>query len=147
MNIQDLSLEELKICSLLYSTPNSILRPLEIILCELFGVKNLKVGEDEMNPLEIALEAFLGVGNLKVKKGEIRLQRNAPIREGQWHEKLFYTAPQVVIQSLLDRKLLLAQEEDSQKFYILNKCKEFKEFFKELKVQIALGSIHYNPDV
>lgn len=121
MNVKDLSLEELKICSLLYSTPNSILRPLEIALIEALGTENLKL-ED------------------------ISLQPNATILEGQWREKPFYTAPQIVIQSLTDKKLLLTREEDNQKFYILNKRKEFKEFFKELEIQIALGSIHYNPE-
>ena len=127
MNIKDLTLEELKVCALLYENIGSILRPLEIIL---------------YTDLDIDIAKHLNIPVNKVK--EIQFKQHNTILKGQWHEKEYYTAPQIVIQSLTDKKLLLEQEEDDQKFYTLNRSEDLKEFFKELEVQIALGSIHYD---
>jgi len=135
MNIQDLTLEELKICSLLYSTANSVLFPLEVIVH-----KDIGIPQDIIQ----SIAKNLGIPNLKAE--DIQMRTNNTIFEGQWHGKTRYTAPQIVIQSLTDKGLLLEQEEDSQKVYTLNKSEKLKEFFKELEVQIALGAIHYDSE-
>jgi hypothetical protein len=116
MIAQDLSSRELKTCALLYSTTNSIL----------------------FTPSDI-LERALLEHSVSSLFNKVKLQGDTFIRT--WYGRSVYTAPEETIQSLQDRKLLIMHKEQSQKFYVLNRHKKFNKFFKELEVQIALGSI------
>ena len=120
MTAQDLTLGELKICVGLYSGINSVLFTTEFII---------SMDNETWATFDVSLEMW-----------ETNIFRSV------WYGRTAYVWPQYKIQPLIDKKLLLTREEDNQKFYILNKRKEFKEFFKELEIQIALGSIHYNPE-
>ena len=118
MKAADLSQEELRICALLYSTPNSMVFPIEIVLEKTFG----------MPPIA----------------GTKLLPGSDKTLEGEWQKRPYFTAIQETIQSLIDKGLLVIQEEYKQyesNFYALDIREEYKDFFKELKTQIALGSI------
>ena len=116
MTAQDLSLEELEICAGLYSGTDSVL----------FTTKSVML---------------MANGTWSIFDNSLKMWRDTNSFWGVWYGRTAYILPQRTIQPLVDRGLLIPQEEDKQKYYILNVSEKFKEFFKELKVQIALGSI------
>ena len=107
------SIDELKICALLYSTPNSILFPLQVIL-------------------NLSSKYFIDLGSPRMVWNTIL---------GTWHRKPICTVQRDIIESLAAKGLIQLQEEYGQKFYTLNTQEKHKEFFQELEMQIALGSI------
>ncbi len=112
---QDLSPKELKICALLYSCENGV-------LFDFTKIVNMSSGE---------LIHF---------NGEMRLDGDE--FHGTWYGKPFHITLESTAQSLVLKKLLVPQKKHDLKFYVLTKRqKNFKEFFKELRIQIALGSI------
>ena len=115
MTAQDLSPEELEICAGLYSGTSSVL----------FTTQSAMLMD---NATWAAFDKAL------------KMWKTDAFR-GVWYGRTAYVWPQYAIQSLIDKGLLIPREKDKQIFYILNVCEEFKEFFKELEVQIALGSI------
>lgn len=114
MNTQNLSLPELKICALLYSIPNTALFDTTTFLW---------MSDTEFNtfrPMQLRGDTF----------------------KGTWYERPFCTTPGSIIDSLIAQGLIIAQEKHKHTFYVLNIQEEkFKEFFKELDIQIALGSV------
>lgn len=115
MTAQDLSPEELKICAGLYSGINSVLFTTEFII---------SMDNETWATFDVSLEMW-----------------ETNIFRGVWYGRTAYVWPQYKIQPLIDKGLLIPQEKGKQKYYILNISEKFKEFFKELEVQIALGSI------
>lgn len=115
MTAQDLTPYELKTCALLYSDTGSIITNWKIFY--------------EMNGAEFA--PFMGV----------MMPYNEPAYRGTWMGKPFYTADKTTIQLLTSQWLLIQRYGYKYEFYSLNIQNKHKEFFKELKVQIALGSI------
>ncbi|KKM06877.1 hypothetical protein LCGC14_1739610 [marine sediment metagenome] len=118
MTMQDLSPKELKICALLYSgSRESVLFDLAI----LFNMSN---------------EVFAPFGN-----GEASMIEGYRGFYGTWYRRPFYTTGRDTIQSLTARGVIKRHKKCSIPFYTLNICEEHEEFFKELKIQIAIGSI------
>ena len=117
MTAQDLSPKELKTCAILYSTANSIL-----------------FTNDALYSIDNKCFYWLNADSINNRVEN-------PIIIGKWFDRPFCSMSFKPLQSLILKGLLIPQEEHKQKFYVLNICEEFKEFFKELKVQIALGSI------
>ena len=115
MNPQNLSPGELQTCALLYTKANSVLFTTQTLL--------------SISEAQFSFFSFNAGPN------------NDGIFQGTWYGKSFCIAPTTIIQSLYNKKLLMTQKEFEQEFYILNVYEEFKEFFKELEVQVALGSI------
>lgn len=112
MNPQ-VSIEELKVCALLYSIPNSIIMTLQDVL---EAVNNDFI---DLGPPEKIWNRILGT----------------------WYHHPFCTSPKQTIDSLLIKKLIRCQEEHSKKFYVLDIQDNHKKFLTELKMQIALGSV------
>ena len=121
MTAQDLSHRELKVCAFLYTTKDSILFASQTLLS--MEIDTADIFENFNSELKIV--EGLSEGSF----------------HGIWYGKPFRATPLRLLQSLIRKGLLIPQEEYKQKFYVLNIREEFKEFFDELKVQIALGSI------
>jgi len=120
MTAQDLSPKELQVCALLYYTKNSILF-------------------EFMALLQLSMEHFPEpFDNFKLYND---------IMLGTYCSDPIYGAADDIIDSLINKELIKLVPTQKGRlnvppFYTLNICDKFKEFFKELKVQTALGSIN-----
>ena len=115
MTAQDLSSRELRICALLYSTENSILFDLGVLV--------------RMNN-----ELFASI------TGGMRWVEDNTFK-GTWFRRPFCTTHYDTILRLQSQRLIRRCKEYDEVFYVLDIRKEHEEFFKELKVQIAIGSL------
>lgn len=136
---QDLSPAELKICALLHNVTDSVL---------FNGMAGIGWRGPGLYPGLMTNAEFADIGT-------------ASSKFSWWHKRPFFCADDKEIQSLIDKGLLTAHVEYEQykqgkgwkdeqgrgrkykrEFYtLISVCEEFKEFFEELDVQVALGSI------
>jgi len=116
MTAQNLSSPSLQICALLYYTEDSILFDRRIL-------KEMQV-EKFQEPFDSISNRYWGV------------------MKGTWYGIPCYGVSINIIIPLINNNLLVRCEERNFTFYRLNVCEEHKEFFKEIKVQIALGLIN-----
>ena len=115
MTAQDLSPDLLQICAALYATENSVLFDRQIF----YG------SDGYYDCPEVFDTSIFGW----------------TIYAGTWYDRPFYAVHISMLTSLKNSNLLTYHEERGYVFYTLNICEEHKEFFKELGVQVALGSI------
>ena len=56
-------------------------------------------------------------------------------------KRIYFAIPEKIVMSLFEKGLLISLETTKRIFYILSPDETHPKFFKELKVQIALGTI------